>query len=816
MTFRGRRRGPLESDTCADLILPMLAAAGWESAQVVPEYAVKGTRVVSSGGIQRELPNGRVDYVLEISPGLPVAVIEAKRAYRGAADGLQQAVRYAQQLDVALAYATNGSVIIERDMITGQECRVDSVRTPAELWSRYCDVHGLDLDQAAALQQPFNRNRRDASGAVILPRYYQTVAVHRALRVITGGQRRILLLMATGTGKTFTAMQIVAKWFSYYRMRAPESNFRVLYLADMDVLLTQPMSKDFAPAFTAEALARVRGGAPMGREIYFASYQALTGGGDEEELFREYPSDFFDLLIVDECHRGSASPASSWRAVLEHFAPAVQLGLTATPKRDTNVDTYDYFGNPIFEYSLWQGIEDGFLAPYRVRRVVLSPDADNWSPGPGQLDLLGADIPEGVYGTRDFERTLSLLARTKLAAGHLSGILRVNPRARAMVFCVDQEHAEQMRSALVEANPDLVAEDPEWVVRIVGSEGERVRLLEAFCDPESPSPVVATTSKMLSTGVDVQDLRFVVLFKPVGSMVEFKQIIGRGTRLYPEAGKTFFEIIDYVGATSHFEDPAFDGYPQHVRVETIDSAGSVVSIDGEPVSTQGAGDELPPAGFVREPAPEFTAGGSSDDSQAGLGFDVPPPLPRKRYVREGDFTVLAEGHYVPDTSTGRLRLTEYAEYVANEIRSLFKTPGELTAVWANGISREDVIDVLSQHGVDVNDLAEQAGMSQADPVDVLVALAWNVAAPTRTERARRALEAHHGELAARSDLARQVLGALLDRYAENGIEDVTSGEALRLPPIEHLGSPIEIAAAFGGPAAFHAQVDELQRWLYSA
>jgi len=796
----------------------MLAAAGWESIQIVPEYAVKGTRVVSSGGIQRELPNGRVDYVLEISPGLPVAVIEAKRAYRAATEGLQQAVRYAQQLDVALAYATNGSVIIERDMISGKESRVDSVRTPAELWSRYCDTHGLDPDQAVALQQPFNRNRRDASGAVILPRYYQTVAVHRALRAVTGGQRRILLLMATGTGKTFTAMQIVAKWLGYNRMRDPESNFRLLYVADMDVLLTQPMSKDFAPAFTAEALARVRGGAPMGREIYFASYQALTGGGDEEELFREYPSDFFDLLIVDECHRGSASPTSSWRSVLEHFAPAVQLGLTATPKRDTNVDTYDYFGNPIFEYSLRQGIEDGFLAPYRVRRVVLSPDADTWSPEPGQLDILGADIPEGVYSTRDFERTVSLLARTTLAARHLSGILRVNPRARAMVFCVDQEHAEQMRSALAEANPDLVAEDPEWVVRIVGSEGERVRLLEAFCDPESPSPVVATTSKMLSTGVDVQDLRYVVLFKPVGSMVEFKQIIGRGTRLYPEAGKTFFEIIDYVGATGHFQDPEFDGYPQHVRVETIDSSGDVVSIDGDtaPTKGEGEGDGLRPDSFVSEPAPLFTAGGSSDATEAGPEFDAHPPLPRKRYVSEGEFNVLAEGHYVPDMSTGRLRLTEYAEYVANEIRSLFQTPGELTTVWANGVSREDVIDLLSQRGVDVNDLAEQAGMSQADPVDVLVALAWNVAAPTRTERARRTREAHQEELATRSELARQVLGALLDRYAENGIEDVTSGEALRLPPIDHLGSPVEIAAAFGGPAAFHAQVDELQRWLYSA
>ena len=350
----------------------------------------------------------------------------------------------------------------------------------------------------------------------------------------------------------------------------------MLYLADRDQLLSQPMRKDFTPAFGGELLNRVRGGVDTSREIYFATYQALAAGGDRDSLFEAFRPDFFDLVIVDECHRGSAEENSAWRAVLDYFADAVQLGLTATPRSD-RVNSYEYFGNPVYRYTLRQGIEDGFLAPYRVRRVMLSPDAEGWEPAPGLLDRLGREVPEGVYSTRDFERVVSLLARTQLAARHLSGILRRDPTARCIVFCVDTEHADEMRRALVDENPDLVAADPEWVVRIVGIEGEKERLLGDFTDPDRMSPVVATTSRLLSTGVDVEDLKFVVLFRPVGSMVEFKQIIGRGTRLFPDKGKTSFEIIDYVGATVLFEDPAFDGYPTDITREVVDADGAVVA-----------------------------------------------------------------------------------------------------------------------------------------------------------------------------------------------------------------------------------------------
>ena len=557
------RIGPSERDTCRDFVVPAIEAVGWRSDQIIEQYPVAARRVVTLGGVERDLGSGFVDYVLEAVPGVPTAVVEAKREYRSAEDGLQQALRYAQQLDAPLAYATNGIDVVEHNLRTGAERRVADFAAPAVCWDEYAQKLGLDAAGASLVQQPLNRGRRNAAGEVITARYYQTVAINRVLAAIACGRQRVLLLMATGTGKTFTAMQIVAKLRAFEAAVRPQRNYRVLYLADRDQLLSQPMRKDFVPAFGADLIHRVRGGMDASREIYFATYQALAAGGDRESLFAAFRPDFFDLVVVDECHRGSADETSAWRAVLDHFTSAVQLGLTATPRSD-RVNSYEYFGNPVYRYSLRQGIEDGYLAPYRVRRIALSPDAEGWEPSPGQIDRMGREVPEGIYGTRDFERVVSLLARTRLAAHHLSGTLRRDPTARCMVFCVDTEHADEMRRALVVENPDLVAADPEWVVRIVGIEGERERLLEDFTDPDKSSPVVATTSRLLSTGVDVEDLKLVVLFRPIGSMVEFKQIIGRGTRLFPEKGKTSFEIIDYVGATALFEDPSFDGYPtQH-------------------------------------------------------------------------------------------------------------------------------------------------------------------------------------------------------------------------------------------------------------
>jgi type I restriction enzyme R subunit len=390
------------------------------------------------------------------------------------------------------------------------------------------------------------------------PRYYQRVAINRAVAAIVGGDKRLLLTLATGAGKTFVSLQIVWKLWSgaWIEDRKP----RVLYLADRTILVDQPMSSEYLPAFGEGPIWKLQGEAKAGREIYFGLYQALADGGDVEGLYRQFAPDFFDLVIVDECHRGSANAGSSWRAILEYFSAAAQLGMTATPKREDTVDTYDWFGEPIYEYSLAQGIDDGFLAPYRARRVVLSPDAHGWAPTQGQLDRFGHMIPDDLYTTKDFERVVSLLSRTEAAAVHLTDYLkRTNRMAKTVVFCVDQEHADQMRRALHNVNSDTTSQYPDYVVRIVSDEGNIGRgHLSAFSDVEMPTPVIATTSQLLSTGVDIPTLRNVVLFRPIGSMALFKQIIGRGTRLYPDDDKLTFDIVDYAGATVPFEDPEFD------------------------------------------------------------------------------------------------------------------------------------------------------------------------------------------------------------------------------------------------------------------
>ncbi len=801
--------GPLERDTCRDVILPALAAAGWTTEQIRPQFPVKAGRSITLGGINRELRSGVIDYVLEIEQA-PVAVVEAKRAYRSAADGMQQAIRYAQQLDAPFAYATNGTEILERDMLAGTERLVEAFADPVLAWSRYAALHGLDDATSGLLHQGFNTNKRTAGQNVQQPRWYQQIAIRRVLAAIARGERRVLLLMATGTGKTFTAMQIVHLLRSYAAVVRPDRNYRVLYLADRDALVESPKDKDFTTAFGKEPLHRVAGSAVRSREIYFATYQALAVG-DEDALFRDYPPDFFDLVIVDECHRGSASENSSWRRILDHFTPAIQLGLTATPLQGDTVDTYTYFGDPVFRYSLRQGIEDGYLAPYRVRRVTLSPDADGWEPEPGQLDRYGREIPDGVYSTRDFERIVRLLARTDLAADYLSRMLRRDPTARTMVFCVDAQHADDMRRALVNANPDLVVADPEWVVRIVGVEGEKKRLIDAFTDPERDSPVVATTSRLLSTGFDVQDLKYVVLFRPVGSSVEFKQIIGRGTRLYPDKGKTSFEVIDFVGASAHFADPDFDGYPTRIIHDP--------PLDPDPAGEGGDEDSSGPD-VVAEPEPEFVVtdpGTPGDDTWTGEGDPGSPADPRpttRLAVDEGDFFVVSEALLVPDTASGRLRLTEYGEFVAGRIRQLATTPGELSSRWARGPGRSEISAALRAAGISLDELLPP-DTEDVDPLDFLVQLAWNIPSRTRAERARRVRERHQAELDARSSTAREVLSTLLDLYAEHGIDEMTSTEVLRSPRMSAYGTPRDIARAFGGADAMYAAVDDLQTWIYS-
>jgi type I restriction enzyme R subunit len=795
--------GPLEKDTCRDYVLPLLRQGGWSDDQIVEQYPITAGRIVPSGRKHRRAKPLRADYVLEYQPGVPVAVVEAKREYAIPGKGIQQAKNYGSLLDVPLAYSTNGKGIVEDDRDTGHEtANLVSFPSPQDVWARYRAWKGIVDDSVAdGLLLPFNRSLRNADGTVKEPRYYQRTAINRSVDAILRGDKRLLLTMATGTGKTFVAMQIAWKlWQSHWRAGR---NPRILYLADRNILVDQPIEREFKPAFGSgdnTPIWKLKGEAKAGREIYFALYQALADTGEDPNgMFREFAPDFFDLVIVDECHRGSAKAESSWRAILDHFSPATQVGMTATPRREETVDSYEYFGDPLLEYSLAQGIEDGFLAPYRVRRVVLSPDAHGWAPTEGQLDMFGEEIPEGQYTTKDFERVVSLLTRTDAAARHLTEYLRSTDRwAKTIVFCVSQDHADQMRRALHNANSDLTKRHPNYVVRIVSDEAEIGRgHLSDFADTESDTPVIATTSDMLSTGVDLPTVRNIVLFRTVGSMALFKQMIGRGTRLYPDEDKLSFDIIDYADATALFNDPEFDGPPERVDIEEIDEEGNVVEetavMEPEPPLLDGidSGDTIHPEDLQQEPRAKF-------------------------YVDDVEVWVTAEATYHLDPETERLRLVEYRDFVTETIRSIFPDQVDLRSRWASKVGRQDVLDALAVHGIDPDELLQRTGMVDADTIDVLVHLAWNRPLATRRDRVRRVTQEHVEFFEAYQPAAREVLSYLLEKYAEHGISQLDDLAVLQVPPLSSLGSPADIAARFGTAGQLREAVAKLGDLLYAA
>ena len=764
---------------------------------------------------------GIADYVLAIG-GVPLVVVEAKREGADKSDGMQQALDYARRLEAPLAVSTNGRRHVLHDRTRGVEREIARLPEPREAWASYeawvAGIQGapLDAETRSALQIPFDRSLTDDGGTKVkVPRYYQRLAVHAVIRAIGRGERRALLLMATGSGKTFTALQLVHKLRSQAAKHSDGRPFRVLYLADRDFLVSDPKT-DFTQAF-GDAVHRLRAGdLGKSRELHFATYQAMdrtaadvddavpSEEGVEPSLFHALPRDFYDLVVVDECHRGSASVESSWRGILEHFSDAVQVGLTATPKRDTNVDTYDYFGDPVFEYSLRQGIEDGFLAPYRVRRAVLSVDAFGYSPSADLVDRYGREVPAGLYGTRDFERSLSLPDRTAAMARHLTGVLADDPGARAAVFCVDAEHAQQMRQALMEADPDRTRENPAWVARIVGSEPEKTRLLEEFTSPERTIPTVATTARLLSTGIDIQDLRYVVLCRPVGSMVEFKQIIGRGTRLYPPKGKQDFWVVDYVGASERFSDKEFDGQP------LAPTTTEVIGVDGEVVSTDGADDETGGDAQVEPGILEVAEPGEDFAVEPGGALDGPP---RKLYVDGLDVTILAEQVMIIDPTSGEHRMVEHRQYVGAQTRSLFPGVDVLRQRWSDGELRAQVRHDLAARGITIEDLVRFTGMEDADPFDVVAHVAWDLTPLTRRERAEGLRRRHAERLDTLSAVAREVVDAVLDRYAEKGPDEI-SVAALKVPPLPRYGLPIQLAEEFGGPDGLRSWLSDLQDWLY--
>ena len=790
-----------EADTCRELVTPKLLNAGWGSEPHVigEQRTFTQGRIIVTGGRVRHGKQKRADYLLYYRRDYPLAVVEAKELSLPAETGVQQAKEYAEILGLKFAYATNGHRIIEIDYTTGTEREVDRFATPAELWQRLTTATALPAPATPHLLEPFNL----VSGKV--PRYYQQIAINRVIEAILLGQKRVLATLATGTGKTCVAFQLCWKlWNSRWNRTGEYRRPKILFLADRNILVDDPMAKMFAPF--GDARHKIAGGdVSQSRDMYFGIYQALSTAN--EEVFRQYRPDFFDLIIIDECHRGSSRDDSNWRAVLEYFAPALQFGMTATPLREETRDSYEYFGNPVYTYSLRQGIEDGFLAPYRVHRVITSVDAAGWRPSKDELDRYGRPVPDDEYETKDFERVIALRARTQAIARHLADFLTGTDRfAKTIVFCVDQEHAAEMRQELVNLNSDLVKQYPDYVCRVTADEGTiGLTHLAHFQDVDKPTPVILTTSQLLTTGVDAEMVKNVVLARVVGSRAEFKQIIGRGTRLKVDYGKEYFNIIDFTGtATRHFADPDFDGDPARIEEVTIDDEGETLDsvIETPPGAEEEAGDYV------------------VDTTETGEGqgeiLTEPPEEPRKFYVDGGDVEVIGHLVYDLDTDGKKLQVVKYTEYSGRTVRTLYPTRDALQSAWANADTRAEVLRELTERGISFEELAASADQPDADPFDLLCHLAWNEPLLTRCQRAEQARKATQDLFGKYGESAREILTLLLDKYIERGIVQFNAlSDLMKVQPFDRFGSPSEIATRhFGGIKPFKEAVSHLQTALY--
>jgi type I restriction enzyme R subunit len=791
-----------EADTCREFVTPRLVDAGWGAAPhaIGEQRTFTNGRIIVAGGKVRRGKQKRADYLLFYRRDYPLAVVEAKEIGLPAETGVQQAREYAEILGLKFAYATNGHRIIEIDYTAGTEREVDRYATPDELFSRLTAAAHLPQAVASHLLEPFNL----VSGKV--PRYYQQIAIDRVIGEILRGQKRILATLATGTGKTCVAFQICWKlWSSRWNRTGEYRRPKILFLADRNILVDDPMAKMFAPF--GDARHKIAGGdVSQSRDVYFGTYQALSTASTD--VFRQYRPDFFDLIVIDECHRGSSRDESAWRAVLDYFAPAVQFGMTATPLREESRDSYEYFGNPVYTYSLRQGIEDGFLAPYRVHRVITTVDAAGWRPSRDELDRYGRQVPDDEYQTKDFERVVALRARTRAMARHLTDFLKGTDRfAKTLVFCVDQEHAAEMRQELLNLNSDLVKQYPDYVCRVTADEGAiGLTHLAHFQDVDKPAPVILTTSQLLTTGVDAEMVKNVVLARVVGSRSEFKQIVGRGTRLKVDYGKEYFNIIDFTGtATRHFADPDFDGEPARIEEVTVDESGEQVSVtetgpeapaDVSPVEYEMAEEQLAPGG--------------------GVLINEPPPEPRKFYIDGGEVEVIGHLVYDLDTDGKKLQVVKYTEYSGRAVRTLYPSRDALQSAWADPDTRSEVLRELTERGISFEELAASGEQPDADPFDMLCHLAWNAPLLTRRQRAEAVRRRAPDLFAQYGDTAREILALLLERYVERGILQFGAlSELMKIQPFDRYGSPAEIATRhFGSVRGMKDAVTRLQSALY--
>ena len=768
-------QGFSERDICTKFITPALRKAGWdEMSQIREEVSFTQGRIIVRGTLVARGKGKRADYILYFKPNIPIAVIEAKDNSHSVGDGMQQALDYAETLNVPFAFSSNGDGFVFHDR-TGASTPIESnlplegFPSPTDLWARYRVWKGLTPEaEEIVLQDYFD----DGSGKT--PRYYQANAINATIEAIAKGQDRILLVMATGTGKTYTAFQIIWRLWKARRKK------RILFLADRNVLVDQTMTNDFRPF--GGTMTKLSRRIDPAYEVYLGLYQAITGPEERQKAYRKFSPGFFDLIVIDECHRGSAADDSAWREILEYFSSATQIGLTATPKETKYVSNIAYFGEPVFSYSLKQGINDGFLAPYKVVKVHIDRDVEGYRPEKGKVDRVGEKVEDRVYNVMDFDRTLVIDERTTLVAQKVTAFLKESGDRfqKSIIFCVDQEHAARMHQALINENADLIEGNSRYVMRITGGDPVGQAELGNFTDPGSKYPVLVTTSRLLSTGVDVQTCRLIVLDRAVGSMTEFKQIVGRGTRVHEDTRKFYFTLIDFRGATSHFADPEFDGEP--VQIYAPEEGGPIAPPDGPDPGEDGNGD-----------------------------VDPPPPGPQKKVYIDGvEVAIMAERVTYLD-GHGKLVIESLRDFTRKALRRRFASLDDFLNRWNAAERKQAIIDEMETEGLPLTVIAQELD-KDLDPFDLVCHIAFDAKPLTRRERSetvkkRDVFTKYGGQ-------ARAVLDALLDKYADEGVLNLDDANVLRIKPLDRLGTPLELVRAFGGKPGFERAVHDLQSALY--
>jgi type I restriction enzyme R subunit len=787
-----------ERDIITQYIIPAIEKAGWSiEKQIREEVFFTDGRIFVKGNKTTRGERKRADIVLYYKPNIPIAIIEAKDNNHSAGAGLQQSLNYAEILDIPVAFSSNGDSFLEHDR-SGYSSQIErnldlnNFPSPQELWEKYKHYKGIttkEQEDISSFDYFFDGSGRE-------PRYYQQIAINRTVEAIAKGQNRILLVMATGTGKTYTAFQII------YRLWKSGTKKRILFLADRNVLIDQTKRGDFKHFKDHMTVIRKKV-IDKAFEIYLALYQGLTNYNEDKDAYKEFSPDFFNLIVIDECHRGSAAEDSVWRSILEYFSKATHIGLTATPKETDEVSNIEYFGNPLYTYSLKQGIEDGFLAPYKVIRVGLNVDLEGWRPDSVVRDSHGDPIEDRIYNIKDYDRNLVIDERTKTVSAKITEFLKkTNPHDKTIVFCVDIEHAERMRQALLNANPEESKKSSKYVMRITGDDDLGKRELDNFINPEETYPVIATTSKLMTTGVDAQTCKLIVLDSNIASMTEFKQIIGRGTRINEEYGKQFFTIIDFRNVTNLFADPAFDGEPVMIK--------QVLSDDNLTDDNFNSDEEV----VDPETGNEVDFG---EDENTYLekptiidGGEIVDGLKEKVYVAGVDVSILNERVQYLD-GNGKLITESLKEYTKKGILREYRSLEEFLTIWNSTDKKQTIIAELESHGVILENLMDEV-KKELDIFDLICHVAWDIPALSRKERAEQVKKKNY--FSKYSEQARNILNALLDKYASEGIVNIEELSVLKVDPFNTMGTPAEIVAIFGGKENYLKTIKELEQELY--